>query len=55
MMKLLMKNDHQLFLSLKNIKKEVEKNGRVGEREREGGRNIKIKIDFKVTIGIERN
>ena len=25
------------------------------EKEREGGRNIKIKRDFKVTIGIERN
>ena len=37
MMKLLMKNDHQLFLSLKNIKKEVEKMGEwEKEREMEG-------------------
>ena len=53
-MKLLMKNDHQHFLSLKNTKKEGGKKdrregerekGREGERERggEGGRKINTK------------
>ena len=44
-----------LFVSKEYQERGGKKNGRLGEREREGGRNIKIKRDFKVTIGIERN